>query len=122
VSVPDVPLRMQVLTIARGEDVLITAKPRPGASPGITTIAGWQFKFALAETVGGVPVFEKTNANGITIFDPVERIIKIAIPFADTNALLIKTYFFDLWRIDTAEHARVARGTAVIEERVATLP
>lgn len=109
----------QTITITRGEDDVIVADfetddPTP-------TIAGWSIAFAVAEKAGGTVKFQKTVGNGITIIDPIQRIIAIQIPFADTNALLAKKYAFDCWRTDPGTRDPLAHGTLVVRERVATL-
>jgi hypothetical protein len=109
----------QVLRIARGADVMITATF--DADDDTPSIAGWGIEFAVAPTLGALPTFSRTVGDGITIVDPVARVITIEFGFSFTDPLQIRTYVFDIWRTDTAERDRLARGTMPVEERVVAL-
>jgi hypothetical protein len=104
----------------RGEDVVLTdsIKDAGGAAVNIT---GWSLQFTLKKAYGdAAAVLTKSTAGGgITITNGPGGVLQVTIASADTASLEVRTYVYDIQRIDAGSRAVLSIGNATIKPEVA---
>lgn len=103
----------QNITMARGQDKTIKAsmaKPRD--------ITGWAITFQVKDSLGGTSRFTKTVGSGITVLNAMRGVISIAISAANTSALSVRSFVWDLRRTDAGSNTELARGELRLVEGV----
>ena len=85
----------------RGEDILLKFSMTP-----VEDITGWTLSFKVADTIGGTVQFTKTP----TITDGPRGEFQVAIASADTSALTVGRYVWDVRRTDSGSKTTLADG------------
>src|SRR5262249_27360661 len=99
----------------KGEDVTLTVTMTPA-----TNITGWSLQFTLRKQYGdSTALITKTTGAGITITDATNGVFKVTLPSADTQALDLRAYVFDIQRTDAGNRTVLTIGNTTVLPEVA---
>jgi hypothetical protein len=101
------------LTFFRGEDVTLNFTLQPPRD-----ITGWTMTFTVRTTLGGTIQFTKTVGAGITIVDAGRGLFQVAVASADTAALTVGRYVWDVRREDAGSKTTLADGFLTLKQEV----
>ena len=110
----------QTLRLIRAQDLTIRAALSPPRD-----ITGWAVTFTVKDGLGGTAVLTKTVGSGITLTDPGQGVVTVALDKADTSALTVssalpagKGYVWDVKRTDPGHNLVLARGQLILEQEI----
>lgn len=103
------------ISFYKGEDVTLTVTMTPA-----TSISGWTLQFTLRKQYGDtVALITKTIGSGITVTDAGNGVFKIALASADSSALDLRAYVYDIQRTDVGNRTVLTIGNVTLLPEVA---
>jgi hypothetical protein len=103
------------LSFYKGEDVVLTVTMAPP-----TSISGWTLQFTLRKQHGdATALITKTSGAGITVTDSTNGIFKVTLASADTSALDLRAYVYDIQRTDSGSRTVLTIGNLTLLPEVA---
>lgn len=98
-----------------GEDRTLRYVVKDSNGMNVSDFSGWTFGWYLLPrqnmpTDDTDVLLTKTSASGISATAPN---VDVSLDPADTDDLTARTYFYELWRTDTADVVRLAYGPIV---------
>lgn len=91
-------------TIYRGQDW--TAEFSPTTTQGATNITGWTLVFSISTQPGRTITVSAT----CTITDAASGEFSVNLTAAETAALAVGRYYWDVWRTDSGDEDPIANG------------
>lgn len=112
----------QALTCARGESLSLPCTPDSTVASDDRDITGWTLAFVIrpvSADLDDAATISRTTANGgIIITSASTGAFTITVTHAQTGALDVKLYDWEIWRTDTGAEKRLAFGKLQIVRSV----
>lgn len=102
----------------RGEDKVLEFTVYQSDGETLQDITGWALSFDLCNSAF-VSQINKTSGSGITITDPTNGVLQVAIDDVDTDSLEPASYRYELKRTDSGSESVLAHGFAVLQRACA---
>jgi hypothetical protein len=98
----------------QGEDVTLTVTMTPA-----TNITGWTLRFSLKKQYAdAAALITKSSGAGLTITDAANGVFKVTLTSADSAALDLGNYVYDIQRIDSSSRTVLTIGNLTILPQV----
>lgn len=98
------------ISFYKGEDVVLTVTMTP-----TTAISGWTLQFTMRTQYGDpTALVTKSLGSGIAITNPTSGIFTVSLASADTAGLELRTYVYDIQRIDSGARTVLTIGNITL--------
>jgi uncharacterized membrane protein len=99
--------------IFRGEDVAVVC-----TATETTNITDWDLAFTVAVPGGSVVLTVTTATAAIGLTTPLTGVFTVNLTRAQTSALTLRLYRFDVWRTDSGSNQRLVGGDLIVNSGI----